>query len=151
MTETETFVGSIGLIRDQREDGTRWLVHKPENREHYSLIQAERLGDESWRDCLDREITWLLELVSGRDYIISSVARLRFDTELAERGGSVRYVVEFYVVDLYGSRGKQALDNDAACRWVRTAELTQGTLEDGKTVNPIHAVLLSRSGILVGC
>lgn len=147
---SQTFIGSIGLIRDQRVDGTLWLVRKPDNRQHYSLIQAERVDDESWRDCLDREIAWLLELESGRDYLISSVARLRYDTEVEERNQIVRYVVEFYIVDLYGSRGKQALDDDPSCRWVRTDELTSGSFDEGK-LSPSQTTLINRSGILVGC
>ena len=149
----EPYSVSMGLLRDVREEGTSWLTYRPEGKAHLTPVMAERLEGESWRGCLDREIAWSLNLVSGRDYIISSMARLHYDTEITRPHDSepTMYTVEFYVVDWYGKLAKGLLDADPRCRWITTNDLVAGKLEDNSTIDPVVVTLLNKSRILDGC
>lgn len=144
---------SMGLLRDVRDDGTLWRVYKPDAKVHFTPVMAERLEGENARICLDREISWTLNLTPGRDYIISSMARLHYDTEIVRSGEteSTLYAVEFYMVDWYGKLAKGIIDADTSGRWITTDELVGGVLEDGSTIDPIAVTLLNRSRILDGC
>jgi hypothetical protein len=149
----QTMVASIGMIRKLTDDGALWLVHKPQNKSYYTLVVGERLEGESGRTSLEREINWALKLESNRDYIISSVARLNYDTEFAKQGEQevTLFSIEFYIVELYGKLWPTTLETNIACRWVTTEELLEGTLADGAIFDSTVRTLLNRAGVLVGC
>lgn len=144
---------AVGLIRRLTDDGAMWLVHKPQNKPHYTLVVGERLEGESGRVSLEREIAWTLKLESNRDYIISSVARLNYDTEFAKQGEqeATLFSIEFYIVELYGKLWPGILETNPVCRWVTTQELLEGTLADGTRFDPTICTLLNKAGVLVGC
>lgn len=149
----QTLVASVGMTRRLTDDQVLWLVHKPQNKPHHSLVVGERLEGESGRISLEREINWALKLESNRDYIISSVARLNYDTEFAKQGEQdvTVFSIEFYIVELYGKLWPNILETNPTCRWVTTQELLEGTLPDGTTVDPTICTLLNKAGVLVGC
>jgi hypothetical protein len=146
-TDIGLFVGSIAMIRRFEDEKVLWLTRWHHTCQRLRLIRAPRLEHESWRECLDREIAWALQLRRGRDYIISRVPRLHFDTIL-EQPHNCRYVTEFYVVDLYGRNGRtQACQDELNC-WLSSDALLSGTSPDGRRIDEVDVELLNRSRIL---
>lgn len=146
-TGTDLFVGSIAMIRRFEGEEILWLARWSSACQRLRLVRAPRLEQESWRECLDREISWTLQLRRGRDYIISRVPRLHFDT-LLEDPYNCRYIAEFYVVDLYGKRGRERACQDEVNCWLTADQLLAGEAPDGRLVDEVDVELLNRSGIL---
>ncbi|MCG6154858.1 hypothetical protein [Rubinisphaera margarita] len=145
-TITESFFGSVALVRHPEEDEKRWLTLWNERRGQHEMIAANRLEQESFRECLDREIAWQLDLRRGKDYIISSMARLHIEQELELPGDSVAqpYIIEFFVTDPYGKTANAALEEQSNTRWLKATEILDGKTETGEPVDPRLVYLLDR-------
>ncbi len=145
-----SFVGSIALIRHPEQLERQWLAHWDRSAEQYEFVTAERLEQESWRECLDREIAWSLNLRRGKDYIMSSAARLHFEAQLPVPGNEEEtvFVVEFYVTDLYGGAALGVLDRNPDTCWLSGHELLSGVTAEGKSVAPILVMLLTKADII---
>ena len=50
------FTGSVALLRHPEQLEHLWLAHWDSRRQYFDFVTAERLDDESFRECLDREI-----------------------------------------------------------------------------------------------
>ena len=137
MTQSQ-FVGSIALVRRWFGEEERWLARWNDREHVLDFVRAERLEGESYRESIDREVAWTLRLERNRDYIVSSVPRLHFQAPLEIPGHCmpVYFVVQFYVVDLYGQRATHALDADASNRWCRPVELKVGRTAEGRPIAP---------------
>lgn len=143
------FVGSIALIRRVEDGKTKWLVRHHACSDTYKLVQADRLEEESFRECIDREISWSLSLERNRDYIISSVPRLHLEVQNrapGEETGDI-LIVEFYVVDLYGRKAIEKLA-DESNHWVTGAELNLGVTGNGRAIDPLQQKLLAKADVI---
>lgn len=142
------FTGSIALLRHPEQLENLWLAHWPIGRSHFDFVTAERVEGESSRESLDREIAWILDLRRGKDYIISSMARLNLDVPAEDTDDGPHGVVEFYVVDLYGKSGKASVELNKQLRWLTGEEVLSGATTDGKSVNPALVELLTRADVI---
>ena len=66
--------GSLALIRHPKAREWEWLLRWSDERGQFETLTAARLESESFREALDREIAWQLDLRRSKDYIISSMA-----------------------------------------------------------------------------
>ena len=121
------FDGSIALIRRTEPSYSSWLACWHDQSECLEFIVSPRLGQESYRDCLSREIAWTLRLARDRDYLVSSVARLHYESH--------ELTVEFFVVEPYGKSFHQLIDANSSARWVRRHELENRRTDDGLAVS----------------
>lgn len=141
---------SIALVRHPDGDEQRWLAIWIARHKWYSFVMAERIEAESWRECLDRELSWVLPVQRGKDYLISAMARLHLEETVSnsETSEEQHVAFEFYVVDPYGRRGKAAFSNLADTRWLTNSELRAGQAADGAQIDPELTALLHRADIL---
>ncbi|WP_145368993.1 hypothetical protein [Maioricimonas rarisocia] len=149
MTQAQ-FVGSIALIRRWFGEKERWLARWDERAQVLDFVHAERLEGESYRESIDREVAWTLDLQRKRDYIVSSAPRLHFQAPLEIPGQCtpVFFVVQFFVVDLYGQQAARTIDADDRNQWCRPAELKAGQSADGRAIAPgLHALLARTEAI----
>ncbi len=140
------FVGSVALIRHPELLEEKWLARWNEREQSFGFVIAERLEGESYRACVDRQVSSTLRLRRGRDYIVSSVPRLHLDLPpgSVDEADETFYVLEFYVVDLYGAAALVTVDNDATNRWLTARELLSGTAIDGGKIESRLVTLLRR-------
>lgn len=141
---------SIALIRHHEQPEQHWLAFWKESEQHFSFVVAERLEKESWRECLDRDLAWELNLRRGKDYLISSMARLHFEEATVDRESSepAKLEIEFYVVDPYGKAGRAAFDSLPDARWLSNDELRSGRSTDGKEIDSWLVELLRKADLL---
>lgn len=145
------FVGSLALVRQVQDGRTTWLARWHEQSGRYGFIEADRLEGESYRECIDREVAWSLGLKRGKDYIVSSTPRLHLELQSQPPGESemMWFIVEFYVVDLYGSTALETIDADAGNRWLTAEELHQGKTSDGIPLSERLTMLLAKSDVIL--
>ena len=141
---------AIALFRHPEELENLWLVHWNQRAEHFDFVTASRLDNESFRECLDREIAWTLELRRGKEYIISSQARLHLDVpvESPEPDHQQCLSVEFYIVDLFGKNGRISIENNPNVRWLTSEEVLSGMTVDGLTVSAQLVSLLNHADVI---
>ena len=142
------FTGSIALIRHPEHLENRWLAHWDGRRKHYDFVTAERLDDESFRECLDREIAWVLDIRRDKDYVISSQARLHLDIPVDLETEATFFVVEFYIADLYGKSGRASVELNKQLRWLSSDEVLSGQTSEGVPVNPSLVELLNKADVI---
>ncbi len=142
------FTGSIALLRHPEYLENNWLAYWDARRKHYDFVTAERLDDESFRECLDREIAWVLDIRRGKDYIISSQARLHLDIPVESEDDDTFFVVEFYIADLYGKSGRASVELNKQLRWLSSDEVLSGRTSDGQLVNSSLVELLDKADVI---
>lgn len=130
---SQSFIGSIALVRRFVDGGCSWLFRQEEHILH--LIQAQRLEGESYREVIEREVGWRLQIARGKDYIVSSVPRAHFQGAITHGDQSIFYVIEFFVVDLFGRKAQPVLDHDPNNLWLTNEDL----LSSGPSTLPIDA------------
>lgn len=145
----DKFVGAIGLIRHPIDVERRWLALWDENRSWFDFAVAQRLTGESYRESLDREIAWRFPLRRGKDYLISSVARIHLDTALLidEQANPTLFSVEMFVVDLFGKRAAPQIEDDANTLWLTCNELLAGKTDCGRQISPQLVLLLGKADV----
>lgn len=143
-------IRSIALIRHPERGEEVWLSAWNANRMLFELPCAEPLEGESFRECLEREIAWVLPLRRGKDYIVSSVPRLHHVAKLALScdGDEADVAVEFFVVDLYGRVGVKSLADHPPARWLTAGELRAGATDDGRPIDPLLVQLIRQSDVI---
>ena len=137
---------AVALIRRWHRNQPAWLFRADHRSEEFLLIEAPRLEKEPFREALDREIAWVLDLHRGRDYIISSVPRLHFIR--CDDATGTTDVVEFYIVELYGSRVRTQLQGDHRNSWWTTAELLAKNPSIAGALNVRQRKLLLEADVL---
>ena len=142
------FTGSIALVRHPEQLENQWLTHWDTKRKHFDFVTAERLDDESFRESLDREIAWVLDIRRSKDYIISSQARLHLDIPVESEEDDTFFVVEFYVADLYGKSGRASVELNKKLRWLSSDEVLSGQTTEGLPVNPSLVELLKKADVI---
>ena len=141
---------SIALIRHHDEPEQHWLSFWDAAKSHFSFVTAERLESESWRECLDRELAWQLDLRRCKDYLISSMARLHFEeTEIDPNSNDEsKLEVEFYIVDPYGRKGREAFAGLSNSKWLSNKELMAGRCDDDRHIDQWLVQLLQKADLL---
>lgn len=141
---------SIALIRHPDGKEQSWLAIWKPQQGWYSFVMAERIEAESWHECLDRELSWVLPIRRGKDYIISTMARLHLEEAVyvSETAEEQNVAYEFYVVDPYGRQGKEAFSGLEDTCWLTNSELRAGRTDDGRSIDPELIELLVRADIL---
>lgn len=143
---TLSFIGSVCLLRHPEEAEWQWLTIWNEARRRLDFITAERLHGDSFRECIDREIGWVLDLRRGKEYIVSSQARLHL--EIPDESGEHIHVIEFFVSDLYGKGGRSAVLGNPSVHWLTGAEICGGESRDGLPLNALHMEWLLRADVI---
>lgn len=152
MSEQIDYSGAIALIRRVDDGTTSWLVRVSECGGRFRLIQTERLENESFREAISRELAWVLDLNRGKDFIVSSVPRLHLDFqhEIHTGEGIARrnMAIEFYVVDLFGSKSREQIANQSENQWLPGAELRKGLTPEGARLDDLQLLLLRKSDVI---
>ena len=142
------FSGSIALLRHPEHLEGQWLAYWNEGRRQYDFVTAERLANESFRECLDREIAWVLDIRRGKDYIMSSQPRLHLDLPIDKEIAGAFFVTEFFIVDLYGKSGRASVELNKQRRWFTSDEVLSGRTVDGALLNPALVALLNKADVI---
>lgn len=144
------FDGVIALLRHPESRTTTWLVRRSPRTQLLHLLIAERLQNESARESIDRELSWQLRLNRGKDYLISSMARLNFQQTVVvpDRPAPISVRAEFLVVTPYGQSAAKQLLADAENYWLTRNELLTGRTESGFSVDPFAVALLNAADVI---
>ena len=140
---------SVALIPESSGLNSGWLSIWDNNRSCFDFVTAERCGDESFRDCVHREVLESLELTK-RDVLVSNMAQLNleFVDTLPGSVSDSHIAISFYLVHLYSRAARQAVEEMVEGRWLTGKELLHGETTDGWSVSPTLSYVLHRADVI---
>ena len=138
--------GAAALIRD----GRRWLARWNAKWGAYNLVAGHRLAEESFRDCIRREVTEELGLREPADFSVAAepAARLEYTAFSRSAGVETLYRMEIFPVQLAQAALRALPESNVECRWLTEAEIRGGRAADGRPVSETMAFLLTRAGMM---
>jgi 8-oxo-dGTP pyrophosphatase MutT (NUDIX family) len=139
---------AVALIRRAQDGQTLWLAQWNDKWQAYHFVSGHKRPDESFRECLVREIAEELQLGLGTDYRISAASPIHLEfTDFSESTQTeTRYIMELFNVEL-GSGAHPGVEADPANRWLTDAEIHAGQTSDGRPVSATMKRLLSEVGL----
>jgi len=138
---------AVALIRRVRDDQTHWLAQWNPKWQAYHFVSGHRRHDETFRECLVREIAEELHLSEGTDYRVSneSPTHLEFMDFSQSTQTETRYIMELFNVDL-SSGAYPRVAADPANRWLTEGEIQTGQTRDGQPISATMKRLLGEIG-----
>lgn len=146
----QTLIRSIAMIRKPAEHRSTWLARWQPPTRCYDFVMAEPLEEESFRECIDREVSWVLQLERRRDYLVANMAQINLDFCEALPGDAheTHIVAAFYIVDLYRKSAWERVDSDPENRWVTASEIYAGQARDDRPIDPNLRFLIRHSEVI---
>ena len=129
---------SIALIQQVGDGPAKWLLRWEPKWKQWRFVIGERLNKESFRETIQREAGWQLNLDPKSDFLVSNMAQLSMeyvDTD-TETNEEQHVAVAFYLVHIYRRKALDQVNAHAANRWVSAAEICDGKTEDGQLIHP---------------
>lgn len=144
------FVGSIALLRRMVADAEQWLAVWDRESRMFRLPMARRSTADSYRSCLHPVLENLLGLDSRRDFLVAGLSRGHFQApiEWVEGAPPQWVIVQFFCVDLYGSRSQDHIARLPDACWLTMSELARGTTGSGDPICNRQRTLFERADLL---
>ena len=119
-------------IVEQPGDPPRWLVQWNERWQAYSLVGGHKRDDESFRDCLRREVAEELGLQDELQFRVGlhPVAGLQYRAFSASTQEETDYTHEAFLVELLADEHASVTRNPSN-RWITRQEIASGRTDDG--------------------
>ena len=138
---------AIALIRREFESSTQWLAQWNEGWRAYSFIGGHKRDEESFRECMIREIEEELGLREGADVLVPTAPlHLEYTAVSPRAGAETEYVVELFDVGLLGDRAIAAISANQDNRWLSEPEIMRGQCHDGRPVSETPRRFLNSIG-----
>jgi hypothetical protein len=141
---------AIGLIRQIDNEGHRtWLAVWDERRNCFDFVSSERIGKETFREAVTREIAWVLD-VDRSSFLVSNMAQLnlQFDATWPETNESQPIAVSFYNIDLYRRKVREDLQTREGLVWLTAKEIYAGRTVSGLSISSKLCYLINHSKVI---
>lgn len=141
-------LAALALIRHQDESGrTCWLVQWHAKWNAYALVGGHKRSDETFRQCLIREVTEELQLTVDIDFAVAPepLAQLEYTAWSHSAGQDTQYTIELFDVELTAA-ARRKVDADPINRWLTEAEIRDQRTTDDNPVSETVGVMLNQVG-----
>ena len=127
---------AVALIRRRLDSQTRWLAQWNPKWCAYHFVSGHRRDDETFRECLVREIAEELHLVEGTDYRVATepATHLEFVDFSRSAQSQTCYIMELFAVSL-DEGAHPSVEADPANRWLTDAEIDSERTHDARAVS----------------
>jgi 8-oxo-dGTP pyrophosphatase MutT (NUDIX family) len=141
-------LGAAAVICCRDSGQLRWLARWNKNWRCYYLVGGHKHEDETFRQCLAREISEELDLAEGDDYGMGATPcqRLEYDAWSESAKRETHYEIELFAVKLSDAVERSLPRSRREVRWLSREEIENGACADGQPVSPT----LSRMAAAVG-
>ena len=144
---------SAALICKCNEKQTRWLTRWNRSWQCYHFVGGHKHDDETFRQCLVREIREELALLLDRDFALAAEPRARaeFVTWSDSAQTETQYVIELFDVRLVNGSDSAFAGSDDGVRWLTEQEIRNKFCADGKPISSTMTRLLEEIGWKCPC
>jgi len=142
--EKRQSVAAMALVRRQEQGRTLYLAQWNLNWRALNLVGGHKRPDESFRECLVREIGEELGLALGDDYLVPDDPPLRLEFDAFSDGAwePTFYQLEIFPVVLHGDSVLEKIAANPDNRWVTEDEILAGRCNDSTRVSPTMTRIL---------
>lgn len=139
-------VGAVALICKEQEDQVLWLAQWNTNWQRYHFVGGHKRPNESFRDCILREVGEELRLTEGVDFTVAveAKAHLQYVAWSESAGTETSYEMELFEVTLNGASAFEKVDANLNNRWLSEREILSQRCNDGRPVSPTIELLLRK-------
>ena len=144
------FIGSIGIIRRFVDENEQWLMIRDDFENTYRLIQADREENETFRDCLHKNLETELGLNPKKDYIISGLSMAHHQAPI-EWPGEERpqwVIVQFFPIQLYGQSARDKITQHSTAEWISLADIAIDKSPNGYQFDLKQRELINRADLI---
>ncbi|HVA51050.1 MAG TPA: NUDIX hydrolase [Pirellulales bacterium] len=143
-----TSLAALALITRRRTGETEYLAQWNPEWAAFHFVGGHRYADETFRDCLVREIGEELGVAPGGLAMADDpTARLHYVATSRRAGAETAYTMELFDVELNGDelcRIEQRPEN----AWLGSEEISAEAMHDGRAISPTMSLLLGKTGRL---
>ncbi len=134
---------AVAVIRRVQDGQTFWLAQWNPKWQAYHFVGGHRRPEESFRECLTREVGEELGLVEGADFQMSPAFPIHLEfTDFSESARTeTDYIMELFALEL-DSRAIPKVEGNPENRWLTEAEIEAGRTHDGRPVSTTMRRLL---------
>lgn len=138
-------VASIALICRKWDGHLWWLARWNRNWDCYNFVGGHKHDDETFRECVIREIGEELGLEEGRDFRVDAdpVTHLDYVAWSEKSRSDTHYSMDLFPVELRGEEARKTLAGSANLSWLSRGEILAQECADGKPVSPTMTRLLN--------
>jgi len=136
-------IASIALIRKTAAGRTLWLAQWNRNWQCFNLVGGHKHADETFRECMIREISEELGIAEHEDFEAAEhpAAHLEYTAWSEGAQQQTAYTMELFDVELLDT-AKQKVDSDPQNRWLDETEIRARAAKDGSKISPTMKRLL---------
>jgi 8-oxo-dGTP pyrophosphatase MutT (NUDIX family) len=135
-------IAALALIERDRNGRNEWLAQWNSHWQRFHLVGGHKRGEESFRECVIREIEEELGLRDGVE--ISVAARPKAHLEfVAWAQTETAYTMELFEARFRGLAACEKVEANPQNRWLSEAEIRAGRCADGRPVSPTMRQLLA--------
>lgn len=141
----------IALIRNfSTGNMLRWLGVYDRTTKTINFISGQRLEAESFRESVNREVAWSLDVDRKSDFLTSKMAQLNleFVDALIDGDNARHYHVSFYNVEVYRTKVLDKIASRDDLIWVTSDEICNGKTRLGISFDPLLVALLKKSDVI---
>ncbi len=128
------------MFRRRRNGRTEWLAKWNGAWKRWALVGGHKHDDDTYRDCLVREIDEELGLTAGVDYDLAPVPPRRW--RFTARSERAREMTAYSIAAFAASLSRQAratVDRDPRNCWLSADEIRAGRTSDGRPISDLFA------------
>ncbi len=140
-------IAAIALIRREHAGQMQWLAQWNRNWKRYSFVGGHKRSNESFRECVAREVAEELNLVEAIDFRIADgpPSHVEFTAWSESAACDTAYTMELFEVELICDDARQKIEHDDRNRWLAQSEIEQAQCNDGRPVSETMSRLLAAS------
>jgi len=141
-------IAAVALIGHKQDGQTVWLARWNQKWNAYHLVAGHKLADESFRECMLRELGEELGLRENADFSLGQSPRAHVEFVAWSDSHQVQttYIMELFDVRLTEEAVRGMIDRDPDNRWLSEAEIRAGRCNDDSRVSDTMVRLLSHVG-----
>jgi 8-oxo-dGTP pyrophosphatase MutT (NUDIX family) len=138
-------IAAAALIRREHNGQVLLLARWSRSWQRFHLVGGHKRADESFRECLTREIGEELGLAEGADYEMATEPMVHLEFTAWSEGAKeeTAYTTELFEVDLRGP-ARAKVDAEPAVRWLSEAEIRAGHCADGRPISQTMQLILAK-------
>jgi 8-oxo-dGTP pyrophosphatase MutT (NUDIX family) len=142
-------LAAVALICRQQAGPTEWLAQWNPSWRCYNFVGGHKLPEETFHQCLVREVQEELDLLAGRDYVVAAkpLAQLDYAAWSQSAGQETLYSMALFDVQLIGAAAGQQIAADPRNRWLTEAEIKAKLASDGQAVSDTMQLLLYKANL----
>ena len=137
---------SVALICRREQDQPRWLARWNRNWQCYYFIGGHRHDDETFRECLEREMQEELAVLEGIHYTVSDepIACIDYVAESGSAGVDTQYILQVFDVRFPDDAVEDQIDSPQQVRWLAEKEIRACRSAHGELISETMAYVLAR-------